>query len=121
MNKHTNKYTTYALAFIINAIVLATINSISIETRFAIQNSPNTKISSFQSIFTQIFYYLKIFPYKISNLLGVQTKKGDIPEWIKFLYIFILSFIIAISVYHFFLMILGYKKIYKYFFGNLMS
>lgn len=119
MNSH--KYTTYALAFIINAMVLATINSISIETRFAIQNSPNTKISSVNSIFTRLFYYLKILPYKISSILGVQTKKGNIPEWIKFIYILTISFIIAISVYHFFLMILGYKKIYKYFFGNLMN
>lgn len=119
MKIHTHKYAMFALAFIINAAILATINSISIETRFAIENSPNTKISSFDSVFTQFFYYLKILPYKLATLLNVRTKKGYIPEWLKFIYTFIITFIIAISVYHIFLAILGYKEIYKYFFGNL--
>lgn len=119
MKIRKNKYARFAIAFVINAAILATISSISIETRFAIENSPNTKISSLPSVFTQIFYYLRILPYKFSTLLKLRTKKGHIPEWLKFIYTFIITFIIAISVYHIFLAILGYKEIYKYFFGNL--
>jgi hypothetical protein len=109
------------MAFIVNAAILATINSISIETRFAIENSPNTKISSVDSVFTRLFYYLKILPYKFAEFFNLESKKGKIPDWIKLIYVYIITFLIALFVYHFFLSILGYKKLYKYFFGNLNS
>lgn len=109
-----NRYKIYFIAFIINALVLASISSISIETRFAIDHTPTET----DSISGKLFYYLRILPYEIANLMGLRSKKGDIPEWIKLIYTFLITFIIALTVYHFFLTLLGYNKLYKYFFGN---
>ena len=50
-----------------------------------------------------------------------MDKSHNIPEWIKLLYTFLITFIIALIVYHIFLAILGYKTVYKYFFGNLKT
>lgn len=109
-----HRYKIYLIAFLINALVLASISSISIETRLAIENAPNEpdKLSG------KILYYLRILPYKIAGAFKLQDKNGSIPNWIKLIYTFLFTFAIALSVYHIFLNILGYKKVYKYFFGN---
>jgi hypothetical protein len=113
-----NRYYAYALTFIINAAILATISSISIETRLAIDKAPNTHISSVSTLFDKFFFNLRMMPYKFANIFGF-SKNNIIPEWIKFLFTFLITFFIAILVYHIFLLILGYKKMYKYFFGNI--
>ena len=109
-----NRYKTYLIAFFINALVLASISSISIETRLAIEDTPNEP----DKLTGKILYYLRILPYKIAAALNLRSKNGSIPNWIKLSYTFLFTFVIALSVYHIFLTILGYKKVYKYFFGN---
>jgi hypothetical protein len=123
MNKF-KLYSSFALAFIINALVVSSIGTISVETRLAIEESPiapKTESSSFHQIGQEIFYRLRLAPYKFAHALNLLSKKGEIPEWIKAIYTFIITFFIALLVYHIFLFILGYKKLYKYFFGNLSS
>jgi hypothetical protein len=114
-----NNYKLYVIAFLINAAILATISSVSIEMRFAIDHSPPpySKVTSLSTFFDKIFYYLRILPYKFADSLGLR-KHNEIPEGIKFLFTFLITFIIALCVYHFFLGLLGYDKLYKYFFGN---
>lgn len=109
-----HRYKIYLIAFFINALVLASISSISIETRLAIENAPNES----DKLSGKILYYLRILPYEIARYFKLQDKNGSIPNWIKLIYTFIFTFIIAISVYHIFLNLLGYKKVYRYFFGN---
>jgi hypothetical protein len=113
-----NKYSAYALTFLINAAILATISSISIETRFAVDHTPNSKISSLKTFMDKIFYYLKIFPYKFAHKFGL-LEKGQVPEWVKFMFTFFITFLIALFVYHLFLLLLGYNTVYKYFLGNI--
>lgn len=114
-------YVSYAIAFIINAAILAAISSISIETRFAINHTPTNPILSMDTFTTKILYYIRILPYKFAAALKLTDKSHNIPEWVKLLYTFLITFIIALLVYHIFLIILGYKTVYKYFFGNLKS
>lgn len=115
-------YSSFALAFIINALIVSSIGAISVETRLAIEQSPaipKTSNNSFHQIVQRFFYLLRLLPYKFAHTFGLLSKKGDIPEWIKAIYTFMITFVIALIVYHLFLFILGYKKLYKYFFGNL--
>ena len=114
-------YILYVIAFIINAAILAAISSISIETRFAINHTPDMKISSLGTFTTKILYYIRILPYKFADTFKLMDKSRNIPEWIKLLYTFFITFIIALIVYHLFLAVLGYKTVYKYFFGNLKA
>ena len=111
----------YAIAFILNAAILAAISSISIETRFAIEHTPNVDVSSLDTFATRILYYIRILPYKFSTAFKLMDKSHNIPEWVKLLYTFLITFIIALLVYHVFLAVLGYKTVYKYFFGNLKA
>ena len=115
-----NNYRKFILVFIINAAIVAAIGAISIETRLAIEHAPRDHSSkSIKDVVDTFFFNLRIIPYKFAELFKLTSKSGNIPEWIKTIYTFILTFIIAILVYHLFLFILGYKKIYKYFFGNI--
>ena len=117
-------YSTFSLAFIINALIVSSIGTISVETRLAIDHSPDEpKIQQkgIQQFLQNIFYTLRFLPYKFAHTFGFLSKKGEIPEWIKAGYTFMITFVIALLVYHFFLFILGYKKLYKYFFGNLIA
>jgi hypothetical protein len=123
MNK-LKVYSSFALAFIINALIVSSIGTISVETRLAIEQSPavpKMESNSIQQIGERIIYMLRVLPYKFSKTFGLLGHKGDIPEWVKAFYTFIITFFIALLVYHIFLLILGYKKLYKYFFGNLTS
>jgi len=112
------RYAAYTFAFFINALVVAAISSVSIEMRFAINHTPNVHVSSLHTLLEKMFYYLRIIPYKFSSFFKLTTKDNHIPEWVKLSYTFIITFIIAISIYHLFLTILGYNNLYKYFFGN---
>jgi hypothetical protein len=117
-------YGSFALAFIINALIVSSIGTISVETRLAIEQSPavpKTESNGIQQIGQKMFYMLRLMPYKFSKTFGLLSKKGDIPEWVKATYTFMITFFIALIVYHIFLFLLGYKKLYKYFFGNLAS
>lgn len=117
-------YRSFMAAFIVNALIVSSIGTISVETRLGIEQSPELPKSdsnSFQQFGQKLFYILRIIPYKFANATGLLSKKGTIPEWIKAIYTFFITFIIALLVYHIFLFILGYKKLYKYFFGNMPS
>lgn len=113
-----NKYHIYIIAFIINAAVLATISSMSIETRFAIENTPTALLITNSTFPEKVFYYLKVFPYWFSKKFGLLNKHHQLPEVVKLIFTFVITFVIALFVYHIFLAILGYKRVYKYFFGN---
>jgi len=97
-------------AFLINAAILASISVLTIETRFAINGKDEDA--------GIIGYYLRYIPYKVSKIFKLLSKDGIIPEWIKLIYMFFISFIIALIVYYTFAQIFGYKKLYKFFFGN---
>lgn len=123
MNK-LKLYSSFATAFLVNALIVSSIGTISVETRLGIEHSPLASPSNsnpIQQFGQKLFYILRIIPYKFADSMNLLSKKGTIPEWIKAIYTFIITFIIALLVYHFFLFILGYKKLYKYFFGNMPS
>ena len=48
----------------------------------------------------------------------VDKSEAQIPNWLKLGYVFLISFMVALFVYSIFLMAFGYKKLWKYFFGN---
>ena len=116
-------YGVFTIGFIIQALIFATISTLSIETRFGISSTKEKPLpygdNFLKNLYKQFFYKLKTIPYDISTKLNILTSSGDVPEYIKLIYVFIISFLISVIVYHFFLLILGYKFIYKYFFGNL--
>ena len=107
--------------FMIQSLIWATISTLAIEIRrsiFSTKQKPITfKNNTFQNITDFIFFTLRTLPYDISYRLNLLNKKGEVPEYIKGLYTFSISFLLSLAVYHFFLFILGYKNIYKYFFG----
>ena len=107
--------------FMIQSLIWATISTLAIEIRrsiFSTKQKPITfKNNTFQNITDFIFFTLRTLPYNISYRLNLLNKKGEVPEYIKGLYTFSISFLLSLSVYHFFLFVLGYKNIYKYFFG----
>jgi len=107
----------FLFAFLINAAIVASISALTIETRFAIHTLPTNGVEK-NNIFKKIGFEILMIPYKFAQLLGLQSKLGIIPQWIKLLYIFIISFIIALLVYYIFLGLFGYKKLWRYFFGN---
>ena len=124
MNKKIYEYRIFIIAFIIQALVFATISTLSIEIRvgiFSNKQKPFTSNNdwSFYNLYRWLFYTLRIIPYEISYKLGILNKEGRVHEWVKMLYTFIISFTISIIVYHIFLFLLGYKQIYKYYFGNI--
>tara|TARA_Y100000389_G_scaffold43904_1_gene38609 strand:+ start:6698 stop:7072 length:375 start_codon:yes stop_codon:yes gene_type:complete len=116
-------YKVFIIGFIIQALIFATISTLSIETRFGISSTKQKPIAYqdnfFKNLYKQFFYKLKTIPYDISSKLNILTDAGDVPEYVKLIYVFIISFLISILVYHLFLLLLGYKFIYKYFFGNI--
>ena len=123
MNK-LQLYSAFALAFIVNAIIVSSIGTISVETRLAIDRVPDEPKAykwGIDQIFQNILDILRFLPYQFADKFGFLNKKGMIPEWIKAVYTFMITFVIALLVYHFFLFILGYKRLYKYFFGNLTA
>ena len=111
-------YRNFFIAFIINAAVLAVISTISIETRLGIKDIPYSNINSKDSLLNELLYYLRIAPYYFAKTIGLLTEKQTSPEWIKALYVFFISFIIALFVYHIFLVAINYNNMYRYFFGN---
>ena len=116
-------YGVFIIGFIIQALIFATISTLSIETRFGISSTKEKPLpydnNIFNNLYKQFFYKLRTIPYDISSKFNLLTDAGDVPEYIKLVYVFIISFSISIIVYHLFLLLLGYKFIYKYFFGNL--
>lgn len=107
--------------FIIQSLIWASISTATIEIRHSIystkQKSVKFKDNIFQNIVNYIFFTLRTLPYEISYQLNILNNKGEVPEYIKALYTFTISFLLSLCVYRFFLIILGYKIFYKYFFG----
>lgn len=118
------KYKFFIYAFILQSLIIASISTLSIETRVGIfSNKQNpfeyNKDFSIYNFFKHFFYTLRILPYNLSESLGILNSKGAVQEWVKIIYTFLISFTISLIVYHIFLIIFGYKKIYKYYMGNL--
>tara|TARA_A100001011_G_scaffold399281_1_gene507203 strand:+ start:53 stop:457 length:405 start_codon:yes stop_codon:yes gene_type:complete len=116
-------YRVFLVAFILQALIIASISTLSIETRVGIYSNKqkpysSDKTYSIYNLLSQLFYILRILPYKISEKLGILNSQGEVEEWVKMLYTFIISFTISIIVYHIFLIIFGYEEIYKYYMGN---
>ncbi len=107
--------------FIIQSLIWASISTATIEIRHSIYSNKQKPITFknnfFQNTINYIFYTLRIIPYQLSYQLNLLNKKGEVPEYIKALYTFTISFLLSLFIYHFFLFVLGYKDIYKYFFG----
>ncbi len=107
--------------FIIQSLIWASISTATIEIRHSIYSNKQKPITFknnfFQNTINYIFYTLRIIPYQLSYQLNLLNKKGQVPEYIKALYTFTISFLLSLFIYHFFLFVLGYKDIYKYFFG----
>lgn len=114
-------YTGMRKGFIIQSLIWATISTLAIEIRrsiFSTKQKPlSYKHNTIQNITNYILFTLRTLPYTISYKLNLLNKKDEVPEYIKALYTFSISFILSLGVYHFFLLVLGYKDIYKYFFG----
>jgi hypothetical protein len=116
-------YKVFIIAFIVQALIFASISTLSIETRVGIYSNkqkpyiPDKNLGIY-NLFTHFFYILRILPYKISETFGILNNSGNVQEWVKVLYTFLISFTISLLVYHIFLLIFGYKKIYKYYMGN---
>lgn len=114
-------YTGMRKGFIIQSLIWATISTLAIEIRrsiFSTKQKPlSYKDNTIQNITNYILFTLRTLPYTISYKLNLLNKKDEVPEYIKALYTFSISFILSLGVYHFFLLVLGYKDIYKYFFG----
>jgi len=108
---------TFLFAFLFNAAIVAAITALTVETRFAIHRIPTNGVRE-NNILKKIHYELLMIPYRFAQILGLQSKSGLIPQWIKLLYLFIVSFIVALFVYYIFLGLFGYKKLWTYFFGN---
>ncbi len=117
-------YKLFILGFVIQALVFASISALSIETRLNIfstkQKIPVYKEKNLINLFNKFVFYLKTLPYEISERLNLLID-GKVPEYIKLIYTFLISFTISLIVYNLFLLILGKKFIYKFFFGNLNS
>ena len=113
------KYRQFFIAFVVNAIITSIISTVSIESRFAIDNAPNNDLSKVTSIIDKILYYMRVFPYFIAKHLGLLTKEHDIPEFFKGTYVLTVSFIISLIIYNMGLLIIGPNNLYRYFFGNL--
>jgi len=114
-------YTGMRKGFIIQSLIWATISTLAIEIRrsiFSTKQKPlSYKDNTIQNINNYILFTLRTLPYTISYKLNLLNKKDEVPEYVKALYTFSISFILSLGVYHFFLLVLGYKDIYKYFFG----
>lgn len=114
-------YTGMRKGFIIQSLIWATISTLAIEIRrsiFSTKQKPlSYKDNTIQNITNYILFTLRTLPYTISYKLNLLNKKDEVPEYVKALYTFSISFILSLGVYHFFLLVLGYKDIYKYFFG----
>jgi hypothetical protein len=114
-------YSILTKGFIIQSLIWASISTATIEIRHSIYSNKQKPITFknnfFQNTINYIFYNLRIIPYQLSYQLNLLNKKGDVPEYIKALYTFTISFLLSLFIYHFFLVVLGYKDIYKYFFG----
>jgi len=117
------KYKFFIYAFILQSLILASISTLSIETRVGIFSNKQkpfeySKDFSIYNFFKHFFYTLRILPYNLSESFGILNNKGAVQEWVKIIYTFLISFTISLIVYHIFLIIFGYKKIYKYYMGN---
>tara|TARA_R110002072_G_scaffold198412_1_gene355984 strand:+ start:374 stop:778 length:405 start_codon:yes stop_codon:yes gene_type:complete len=114
-------YSILTKGFIIQSLIWASISTATIEIRHSIYSNKQKPITFknnfFQNTINYIFYTLRIIPYQLSYQLNLLNKKGEVPEYIKALYTFTISFLLSLFIYHFFLVVLGYKDIYKYFFG----
>lgn len=112
-------YRKFLLAFLINSIVVASITALSIEARFTINDSPDLEKIQKDGIMKKLLYYLHYLPYYISSKLEILKPGNKVPEFINVLYIFLITFVISILIYHLLLIILGKNNMYAFYFGNL--
>ena len=119
MKKNIDFYTINK-GFIIQSLIFATISTLTIEIRRSIYSTKQNR-SKYPNFVIDLFYHfifiLRTLPYQISKNLNLLNKFGEVPEFIKIIYTFSLSFTISIIVYNFFLLTIGSKNINKYFFG----
>ena len=112
-------YRKFLFAFILNAIIVASITAFSIEARFTIKDNVNKIKIDKDNLMQKILYYLHALPYYISSRLDILKDGDKAPEYINIIYIFLITFIVAIFIYHIFFVVLGQKTIYSFYFGNL--
>ena len=112
-------YRKFLLAFLINSIVIAAITALSIEARFTINNNLDLSKIHKDGIIEKLLYYLHYIPYYISSKLEILQPGNKVPEIINVLYIFLITFVVSIFIYHLFLIFLGKKNMYAFYFGNL--
>ena len=112
-------YKKFLLAFFINSIVVASITALSIEARFTINDNLDLAKIHNDGIIEKLLYYLHYLPYYISSKLEILQPGNKVPEIINVLYIFLITFIMSIFIYHLLLLILGKNNIYAFYFGNL--
>ena len=115
------RYQTFAKTFIMVSAITSRISTVTIEIRNSIHSSRQPAFKNtgnkFSDIYNNIIYILRTLPYKFSSYFNLLNKEKKVPEYISSIYTFLLSFIIALSVYHLFLAIFGYRFFYLYFFG----
>ena len=112
-------YRKYLIAFIINAFLIAAVSAISIETRFSIKEKKNKLRINNDTVIDTVLYYLHMFPYYISEKFGLLTHRQMVPEYINALYVFLITFFVALIVLHIILVIVGKGNMYHYYFGNI--
>ena len=112
-------YKKYLVAFIINAIIIAAVSAISIETRLSIKEKKNKLRINNDTLIDTILYYLHMFPFYISERFGLLTHRQMVPEYINALYLFFITFFVALIVLHFVLFLVGKGNMYHYYFGNI--
>ena len=119
MKKNIDFYTINK-GFVIQSLIFATISTLTIEIRrsiYSTKQNRNKYPNFIIDLFNHFIFILRTLPYKISKNLNLLNKFGKVPEFIKIIYTFSLSFTISIIVYNFFLLTIGSKNINKYFFG----
>ena len=109
---------TFSIVFILNSLCIALVTALSIEIRFMIEDKFNRQDIIHGNFYDNFSYYLHSIPYYFSKRFNLLTSKNTAPEYIKVLYLFIITFIIYLFIFYLILFLLGYRVTYFYYLGN---
>ena len=115
------RYYIFLIAFLISSLVNATTNTATIELRRSIHSSKQKPFDydyTFMGIIKYILFKLRILPFEFSDYFGLLNEKEEVPNYIQVIYTFIFSFLVSFFVYNLFLLTMGYKTLWLFWFGN---
>lgn len=108
----------FSIVFILNAFTVALITALSIEARFMIRDKFDRRDILQGSLYDRFSYFLHSIPYLIAKKFNLLTSKNTIPEFIKVIYLFIVTLLMYLFLFYFILFIFGYDITYYYYLGN---